>query len=82
MSSCKMPRGSARIGQLWKPSASFRTTILSRQALPRIFEAWSAIIRKLFWANDLSTPIIPSQDRGFREGYFKATVSIDKGIHK
>jgi hypothetical protein len=33
------------------------------------------------WANNLSTPIIATQDRGFREGYFKAAVSIDKGIN-
>ncbi len=32
-----------------------------------------------FWANDLSTPIIPSQDRRFREGYLKAVVSAHHG---
>ena len=35
-----------------------------------------------FWANSLSTPIIPSQDRGFREGYLKSTLSAHKGRHE
>ncbi len=30
-------------------------------------------------SNDLSTPIIASQDRGFREGYIKGTVTLDHG---
>lgn len=51
---------------------------------PGILADFRGMVRdnsQTLWANDLSTPIIPSQDRGFREGYFKATVSIDKGIH-
>ena len=31
------------------------------------------------WSNPLATPIIASQDRGFREGYLKGTVSVHKG---
>jgi outer membrane cobalamin receptor len=32
-----------------------------------------------FWSNPLSTPLIASQQRGFREGYVKATVSAHHG---
>ncbi|HET6840233.1 MAG TPA: TonB-dependent receptor [Candidatus Angelobacter sp.] len=33
-------------------------------------------------SNDLSTPILPSQQRGLRESYFNASVAGDQGIHK
>jgi len=33
------------------------------------------------WSNPLSTPISVAQDRGFREGYFKAAVAGHKGRH-
>jgi hypothetical protein len=32
-------------------------------------------------SNELSTPIIAGQDRGFREGYVKGTVSFSEGRH-
>lgn len=32
-----------------------------------------------FWSNPLSTPIIAFQQRGFKEGYFKATLAVDHG---
>jgi hypothetical protein len=35
-----------------------------------------------FWSNPLSTPIIASQDRGFKEGYLKATVALHHGIQE
>jgi hypothetical protein len=35
-----------------------------------------------FWSNSLSTPIIAFQNRGFREGYAKATVSVHRGIQE
>ncbi len=35
-----------------------------------------------FWSNPLSTPIIAFQQRGFREGYLKATVAINHGIQE
>jgi hypothetical protein len=31
------------------------------------------------WSNDLSTPVIVSQDRSFREGYVKGSVSVHHG---
>jgi outer membrane cobalamin receptor len=31
------------------------------------------------WSNDLATPVIVSQDRSFREGYLKGSVSIHRG---
>jgi hypothetical protein len=33
------------------------------------------------WGNPLSTPILPSQDRGFREGYAGGSVSVSHGAH-
>jgi hypothetical protein len=35
-----------------------------------------------FWSNPLSTPIIASQQRGFREEYLKATVAVHHGIQE
>ena len=35
-----------------------------------------------FWSNALSTPIIAFQNRGFREGYAKVTVSFHHGIQE
>lgn len=34
------------------------------------------------WSNSLSTPILPSQDRGFRESYTSATLSGARGRHQ
>jgi hypothetical protein len=34
------------------------------------------------WSNSLSTPIAPSQDRGFREGYANASISGHSGRHE
>jgi len=33
------------------------------------------------WGNRLSTPILPDQDRGFREGYAGGSVSVSHGAH-
>jgi hypothetical protein len=33
------------------------------------------------WGNSLSTPILPDQDRGFREGYAGGSVSVSHGSH-
>lgn len=33
------------------------------------------------WGNALSTPILPDQDRGFREGYAGGSVSVSQGAH-
>lgn len=35
-----------------------------------------------FWSNALSTPIVASQDRSYREGYVKGTISVHSGIHE
>jgi hypothetical protein len=35
-----------------------------------------------FWSNDLSTPMIVEQERGYREGYVKGTISAHKGNHE
>ncbi len=35
-----------------------------------------------FWSNALSTPIVASQNRSYREGYVKGTISIHSGIHE
>ena len=34
------------------------------------------------WSNRLSTPILPTQDRGFREGYFGGSLSVKLGSHE
>ena len=34
------------------------------------------------WSNQLSTPILPIQDRGFREGYFGGSLSVKLGSHE
>ena len=34
------------------------------------------------WSNALSTPILPGQDRGFREGYLGGSVSSSLGSHE
>jgi hypothetical protein len=36
----------------------------------------------LLWSNSLSIPIVPRQDRGFREGYFGGSVSLMHGSHE
>ena len=35
-----------------------------------------------FWSNDLSTPMIADQDRGYHEQYVKGTLSVHSGIHE
>ncbi len=35
-----------------------------------------------FWSNDLSTPMIAAQDRGYHEEYVKGTLSVHAGIHE
>src|SRR5499427_7798264 len=34
------------------------------------------------WSNELSTPILPAQDRGFHEAYFGGSVSLHRGAHE
>src|SRR5690348_3106211 len=35
--------------------------------------------RQKLWSNELATPVIASQDRSFREGYVKGSVSMHRG---
>jgi outer membrane cobalamin receptor len=46
------------------------------------FRAMARDITAGFWSNDLSTPMIASQDRGYHEQYVKGTVSVHAGIHE
>jgi TonB dependent receptor len=34
------------------------------------------------WSNPLATPILPAQDRGFREGYLGGSLSVQRGAHE
>jgi outer membrane cobalamin receptor len=63
---------------------------LGQVSYQHIFSAaWLADFRGMvrdlsvsLWSNPLATPIIAGQDRGFREGYLKSTVSAHKGHHE
>jgi hypothetical protein len=46
------------------------------------FRAMTRDITAGFWSNDLSTPMIAGQDRGYHEEYAKGTVSIHAGMHE
>ena len=46
------------------------------------FRAMTRDITAGFWSNDLSTPMIAGQDRGYHEEYVKGTVSVHAGIHE
>jgi hypothetical protein len=46
------------------------------------FRAMTRDITAGFWSNDLSTPMIASQNRGYHEQYVKATMSFHSGIHE
>ncbi len=49
---------------------------------PNVLADFHGMVRddsQTLWSNALATPIIASQDRGFREGYLKGTVSIHQG---
>ncbi len=45
------------------------------------FHAMSRDLTARFWSNDLSTPMIAGQDRGYHEQYVKGTVSVHAGMH-
>ncbi len=46
------------------------------------FRTMARDVSASLWSNPLSTPIRPSQDRGFRESYWSATVSAHYGAHE
>jgi hypothetical protein len=52
---------------------------------PNVLGDFRAMVRDItagFWSNDLSTPMIASQDRGYHEEYVKGTVSVHAGMHE
>lgn len=52
---------------------------------PNILGEFRAMVRDItagFWSNDLSTPMIASQDRGYHEEYVKGTISVHAGINE
>lgn len=46
------------------------------------FHAMARDITASLWSNDLSTPMIAGQDRGYHEEYAKGTVSVHSGINE
>src|SRR2546422_4299165 len=46
------------------------------------FRAMARDTNASFWSNALSTPIRPSQDRGFREGYVAGSLAAHYGQHE
>jgi hypothetical protein len=52
---------------------------------PNVLGDFRAMVRDItagFWSNDLSTPMIAGQDRGYHEEYVKGTISVHSGIHE
>ena len=52
---------------------------------PKILGDVRGLVRDLsasLWSNDLATPIFAAQDRGFRESYLKATLSVHAGVNE
>ncbi len=46
------------------------------------FRAMTRDLTAGFWSNDLATPIVAGQDRGYHEEYVKGTVSAHAGINE
>jgi hypothetical protein len=68
--------------QNFESSAQFSYQHIFSANLLGDFRAMTRDITAGFWSNDLSTPIIASQDRGYHEQYVKGTVSFHSGIHE
>ncbi len=52
---------------------------------PRMLGEFHGMIRQTrarLWSNNLATPILPAQDRGFHEGYVAASSSLHYGDHE
>lgn len=52
---------------------------------PKVLGDLRAMVRDLtagLWSNDLSTPMLAGQDRGYHEEYVKGTVSVSAGINE
>ncbi len=46
------------------------------------FHAMSRDLTARYWSNDLATPLIAGQGRGYHEQYVKGTISAHAGIHE
>src|SRR5215467_426636 len=57
------------------------THIFSSHVLGQ-FRAMSRDTHASFWSNELSTPIRPAQDRGFRETYMAGSIAAHYGRHE
>jgi len=55
--------------------------VLSPRTLLNVRAAAADLTTDL-WSNDASTPIVVAQQRGFRRGYAKVTVSAQAGVHE
>ena len=52
---------------------------------PNVIGDVRAMVRDItagFWSNPLSTPMIATQDRSYREGYVKADIAAHSGMHE
>ncbi|MGA7412818.1 MAG: TonB-dependent receptor, partial [Bryobacteraceae bacterium] len=52
---------------------------------PTVLGNFAGMLRDItarYWSNDLSTPMIAGQDRGYHEAYVRGTVSVHAGIHE
>src|SRR5579875_1284816 len=52
---------------------------------PNVLGEFRAMARDLtagLWSNDVSTPMIAGQDRGYHEAYVKGTISVHAGMHE
>lgn len=52
---------------------------------PKVLGNFGGMLRDItarYWSNDLSTPVIAGQDRGYHEQYVKGTVSVHAGMHE
>jgi outer membrane cobalamin receptor len=52
---------------------------------PKVLGDVRGLVRDLsasLWSNNLATPIFAAQDRGFRESYLKATLSVHAGVNE
>ena len=52
---------------------------------PRVLMQVRGMVRDtstVLWSNALSTPILPTQERGFREGYVGGSIAVQRGAHE
>ena len=66
----------------FESAAQFSYTHIFSSNILGDFRAMTRDLTAGFWSNDLSTPMIASQDRGYHEAYVKGTVSVHAGHHE